>query len=304
MDKLPDFLIVGAGKSGTTSLNNYLNQHPDIFMSPLKEPNFFAYVNIDLNTLDKDALEHYKSSITRYDDYTKLFKDAQPQQKIGEVSNTYLVVPGSAESIKKYIPDVKIIAILRHPTQRLYSRYLHLARENELPTNDFSDVLDKDSIWWVRNDLVKEGFYYKNLKRYFDRFPASQIKVILYDDLKNDMQKVMDEIFNFIDVPTVTVNTSVEFNKSGFIKNKFYDKTLGHRSIFKTFIKSIVSERTFNRLRESRTLQKAFNDLKEKNLAKPRLENDLSKEITEEIYKADIKKLESLINRDLRHWYE
>lgn len=303
MKQLPDFLIIGAGKSGTTSLDNYLKQHPAIFMSRLKEPNFFAYDKIDLSTLDKDAIEHYHTSVTRIDDYLALFKEAQLHQLLGETSNTYLVVEGTAKVIKDYVPNVKLIAILRQPTKRLYSRYLHLARENELPTKNFHDVLNKNSIWWVRNDLVKEGFYYTNLKRYFDLFPEKNIKVLLHEDLKNNLQDTLNEVFHFLGVSeTEPVDATVEYNKSGFIKNKFYDKTLGHNSVVKRLVKKALPLSLYDRMKNSQWLQKKVNDLQNNNLKRPELDKDLYKQITEEIYAEEIKQLSTLINRDLSNW--
>ena len=172
---MPDFLIIGAGKSGTTSLNSYLSQHPDIFMSPVKEPNFFAYINTEVSDLDNlETIKHYEESIRNLDDYSHLFADAGKSQIKGEVSNTYMTRRDSATYIKDYIPKAKIIAILRNPTERLYSRYLHLARDNRLSEIDPIEegLKNKSSVWWKRNDLIQEGFYYKNLKPYFRAFYA------------------------------------------------------------------------------------------------------------------------------------
>ncbi|MEQ8243615.1 sulfotransferase domain-containing protein [Fulvivirga sp.] len=303
MKRLPDFLIIGAGKSGTTSLDNYLKLNPEIFMSPVKEPNFFAYDQIDLNILDKDALAHYHESVTKLSQYQSLFEEAQSNQVLGETSNTYLVINGTAEVIHSYIPKVKLIAILRQPTKRLYSRYLHLARENELPSENFADALDKDSIWWVRNDLVKEGFYYTNLKRYYDIFPKENIRVYLYEDLKENLQGTLDDIFSFLNVnEPVKVERAVEYNKSGFIKNKFYDKTVGHNSFVKTIIKKALPNRVYERMKSNQWLQKKVTDIQNSNLARPELDDMLYQQITHDVYAEEIKKLSVLINRDLTHW--
>lgn len=303
MKRLPDFLIIGAGKSGTTSLDNYLKQHPKIYMSPTKEPNFFAYDKIDLSKLDKDAVAHYHESVTNLNDYLTLFKDASPEQIIGETSNTYLVIDGTAEVIHDYIPNVKLISILRQPTHRLYSRYLHLARENELPSENFVDVLDKNSLWWVRNDLVKEGFYFTNLKRYFNVFPKENIKVFLQEDLKDNLHDTLNDIFQFLNVEkTVEVDGGVEYNKSGFIKNKFYDKTIGHNSIVKKLIKQTLPAGLYNQMKNNQWLQKKVTDIQNKNLDRPQLDEELYKRITNDVYSEEIKKLSQLINRDLSHW--
>lgn len=302
-NRLPSFLIIGAGKSGTTSLDNYLKQHPQLFLSPVKEPNFFAYEKIDLNTLDKDALQHYHNSVTDLASYHQLFKDAKDGQLLGETSNTYLVIEDSVKSIKNHIPNARLIAILRQPTDRLYSRYLHLAREDRLPTENFEDVLDKSSLWWVRNDLVKEGWYYKNLSRYFDEFPRENIRVYLDEDLKKEPQKVLSDIFSFLGVEDYSdIDFSVTFNKSGFIKNKAYDNMVGHNSILKKGLKSIIPKSIYAKFKKVMWLQKGVNNLRDYNLVQPKLDKELRNRINNEVYRDDILKLQDLIGRDLGHW--
>ncbi len=299
---LPDFLIIGAGKSGTTSLDNYLKQHPEVFMSEVKEPNFFAYDEFDLTDAYPELLQHYQESVTNIDEYLELFKAAQPTQKKGETSNTYMSIHSTAKTIYKYSPDIKLIAILRQPTERLYSRHLHLARVNKMVSDSFEDVLDKSSNWWVRNDLVKEGFYYKNLKPYFDTFPKENIKVFLSEDLRKDPQSLVDEIFEFIGVTPKSLDFSVTFNKSGFIKNKALDKIVGERSVVIGSIKKILPTSLFRKAKNSVFLQKLVNGARNKNLEQPKLSPELKERINQEIYKEDIIKLAKLINRDLSHW--
>ncbi|MEP2771612.1 MAG: sulfotransferase [Fulvivirga sp.] len=303
MYNIPDFLIIGAGKSGTTSLDNYLKQHPDIFMSSRKEPDFFSYDKIDLRTLDKDALAHYENAVTDIKTYSDLFQEASEHQLKGETSNTYLVIEGTAENIYSYHPQMKLIAILRQPTQRLFSRYLHLARESELPSKNFEEVLDKSSIWWIRNDLVKEGFYYKNLKRYFDVFPHQNIRVYLQEDLKNHPVKTLNSIYEFLSLKKLdAINDTIEYNKSGFIKNKFYDRTIGHNSIIKKVIKKVIPSTFYKSLKENKWLKQNINKLQEKNLERPQLSKALYQKITDDIYKEDIVSLSKLIKRDLNSW--
>lgn len=301
---LPDFLIIGAGKSGTTSVDNYLKQHPDIFVSPVKEPNFFGY---ELNTA-KDfegspQLNHYNSSVTNFDDYVKLFEKAAEEQVKGETSNTYMYHINAANRIKHYMPDVKLIAILRQPAERLYSRYLHLARENKLPTENFEDCLDKSSIWWVRNDLIKEGFYGHYLNNYFKIFDQSQIKVFLFEELKDNPEKLHKEIFQFLGVEDkFEIDFSITYNQSGFIKNPMLDKLIGPNSFLFLGLKKLIPQKSIQKIKDNKFLFKKVNDLRSKNLTKPKLSKELKCKISNEIYKEDIILLQNLINKDLSHW--
>lgn len=303
---LPDFLIIGAGKSGTTSVDNYLKQHPDIYISAVKEPNFFGY---ELNTAQDfegtPQLNHYNSSITNIADYLNLFEEASSRQIKGETSNTYMYHENAAERIKHYIPNVKLIAILRQPAERLYSRYLHLARENKLPTESFEECLDRGSIWWERNDLIKEGFYGKYLEKYFKIFDESQIKVFIYEELREDPQKLHKEIFQFLGVKDdFDIDFSITYNQSGFIKNPLIDQLIGPKSFLFRGLKKIVSEKNIQKVKENKFLFKKVNDLRSKNLSKPKLSKDLKYKISNEIYKDDIVLLQKLINKDVSHWLD
>ncbi|GAA5034721.1 sulfotransferase [Marivirga lumbricoides] len=305
INNLPDFLIIGAGKSGTTSLDNYLKQHPQIFISERKEPNFFGY---ELNQLSdfsvKSEIDHYKGSVTNLEEYLKLFSSSQPGQLKGETSNTYMYHTTAAERIYHYNPNIKLIAILRQPAERLYSRFLHLARENELPSENFSDCFDKSSIWWWRNDLVKEGMYAQYLTKYYKLFDQNQIKIFLFEDLKSHPEKLFKDIFEFLNVDSsFEPNLSVEYNQSGFIKNKKIDAIFGAKGIINRGVKLLLPRKTLTALKNNHKLQKKIQTLRNRNLHKPKFDNNLKNKITNEIYLEDIKQLEKLIKRDLSHWY-
>ncbi len=302
---LPDFVVIGAGKSGTTSLDNYLSQHPDIFMSRIKEPDFFAYETVDPSTLSGRDLDHYHRSVTTIDEYRKLFTDASAGQLKGETSNTCLSAPNAAERMKHYIPDAKLIAILRQPTNRLFSRYMHLERVNRLPSENFKDVLDRDSIWWKRKDLIPEGYYAQNLRRFYDLFPHDNIKVLLSEDLRDDPASAMKEIFSFLGVdPSAEIDYSVEHNRSGIIKNRFYDRTIGSNSVIKKLMKRLLPEEFYFRITRSPRLKKITQGINNANLKQATLDRELYNRITEEIYGDEIRDLEKLIGRDLSAWLE
>jgi len=300
---MPDFLVIGAGKSGTTSLDNYLSQHPEIYMSPRKEPNFFAYEKFDISkVIFKESVRHYNESVLNLVDYQELFKGAKNCQRKGETSNIYLYNPLAILRIKYYVPDVKLIAILRHPSERLYSRFLHLARENQLPTPEFTDLFDRGNIWWQRPDLVHEGFYFKHLSQYFSQFREDQIKVYLYDDLRSSPNLLLADVFKYLDVSEKFVpDTSLEFNASGYIKNPIVEKWIGSNGlVFRPFKK--LSPKIFQRAKANLAIQKLFWRVRSKNLYRPKLDPSIRDQIVNEIYREDILRLQDLIKRDLSHW--
>nr|WKN35521.1 sulfotransferase [Tunicatimonas sp. TK19036] len=300
---LPDFLIIGAGKSGTTSLEFYLKQHPGIFLPDVKEPNFFAYeMRKEEDFEDLSTKEHYRQSITTYPDYINLFKIANENQKVGEISNIYLYSPLAVERIKHHLPNVKLMAILRQPAERLFSRYTHLLRVNKTPSESFEDVFDRKSVWWKRPDLVQEGFYGKHLTKYFNSFDPSQLKIFFFEDLINAPDQLLEDMTAFIGVDnSFNFQTNTQFNKSGKVKNKWVNKLVGHESIIMMAMKKSVPQ-LYQGIKDNVLLKRVVENMRSSNIQTLKLSPELKQKITEEIYNDDIKVLESLIKTDLSHW--
>ncbi len=297
-------MIIGAGKSGTTALYEYLSEHPDVFMSPVKETNFFALEDTEMVDPkdDPEQMYHYPWSITDWGDYNKLFDDVTTESAIGEVSPMYLYSDRAALSIKERLPSMKLIVILRNPVDRLYSRFMHLARENRKPSDKFEDALNRGSIWWKRNDLVKEGFYFKHLKTYYQLFDKDQIQVILYDDFKTDPLKVVQNIYDFIGVNNwYEPDFNTEYNVSGIIKNPALDRLIGQKSVIKE-LAGKMSPKIKEAVTNNQQLKKWVNQLRKKNLVKVPISTETRNAMIQEIYGHDIERLQELINQDLTNW--
>ncbi|HUP62025.1 MAG TPA: sulfotransferase [Thermoanaerobaculia bacterium] len=192
---LPNFLIIGAAKAGTTSLYEYLAQHPDVYMSPIKETNHFC----DEEQIDIPAVRSREA-------YERLFAAVNGERAIGEASPKYLNTIRGLERIDSDLPGVRLIVSLRNPVDRAYSSYLGLCRDGrELRAPE--DALRPGGY------SFETSFYAPRLRRYFDRFPRERIKVILFDDLVARPAETMREIFRFLDVdPSFAVDTTVRHN--------------------------------------------------------------------------------------------
>ena len=297
-------MIIGAGKSGTTTLYEWLKQHPQVFMSPVKETNFFALEGQDVvpSGNDPKQLRHYPWSITDRDEYEALFEGASSEKAIGEVSPMYLYSQRAPQVIKEEIPAVKLIAILRHPVDRLHSRYMHLVRESREPAKDYSQVFNRNSIWWERDDLVREGLYMQNLERYYHLFPAKQLRVYLYDDLKNNPELLLKDIFAFLEVdPDFSVDTELTFNPSGKIKNRWLDVVIGQNSALKSAL-GLVSPQLLNRLKNNQAVLKQLMKWRSSNLERIPMPKELRRDLIERIYGPEIFSLQKILGRDLSHW--
>lgn len=312
MKNFPNFFIVGAAKSGTTSLYEYLNQHPDIYMSPIKEPNYFAK---DINP--EDFREDYKKSIqldfneyfskpklerihiafvTNFDDYLQLFRERKKEKVAGEISNTYLYSKVAAKEIYKYNPNAKILMILRNPVERAFSHFvMNLSEGLVTYTNFLEEVLydfnKEKKGWGISHLYIELGLYYEQVKRYYDIFNPNQVKVIIYEDYKKHPEKVLNEIFSFLEVPHYKVDLGKRFMVGNAPKNYYLNKTL--KAINKK-IGNAVPKKIKNKLLQL---------YKEKFTTRQRITEQEKKELLK-IFEEDIKKLSKLINRDLSMWLE
>lgn len=292
---MPNFLVIGAARSGTTALYRYLEQHPQIYMSAIKEPNFFALVGEEPAPAPPKAgtagrLTRGPLMVVRIADiesYRALFQPVVDEVAIGEASPSYLITPGTPERIKHYLPDVKLIAILRNPVDRAYSahslRWLYAGQERA----SFGQAI-RDIYW---------GFYYTHLKGYFATFERTQIKIHLYEDFRADPAWVLQDIFQFLGVSdTFVPDLSVQHNVGGVPKNRVWRAFLQGlgpvASVFRPLIPATVRPELAGVL--NRLQGRAF-------VKPPPLEAAARAELIE-IYRQDILQLQDLLQRDLSAW--
>jgi Sulfotransferase domain len=290
---MPNFLVIGAMKSGTTALYYYLEQHPEVYMSPVKEPNFFSSQG-EGNAAD---------AITHIGAYQDLFKGVSGERAIGEASHCYLYDPRAVAEIRRHIPEVKLIAVLRNPIDRAYSHFLHMVRNGTEPVGSFAHALREDEVGVHRGqtfqDYIGRGLYYNQLKRYLVAFPREQVRVYLYEDLSGAPITMVQDAFRFLQVDDSFVpDVSLRRNVSGYPRYKTLDGLLRRQSRIKDAVKIHLPARLRWRL------SKAFDDLKTRNLVEP---PPIQPEVRQQligIYREDILKVQELIQRDLSGWLE
>jgi hypothetical protein len=294
---LPNLIVIGAAKAGTTSLCHYLNQHPQVHVSPIKEPNFFALEGGMVNFRgpgDEQNINYH--SITQLAVYQAHFQPNNNQSIICDGSTLYLSSPIAAKKIKFYTPEAKIIAILRQPAERAFSNFLYAHLRGREPLTDFEDALTAEQQrisqgWGPLWHYKQRGFYFEQLKLYFDLFDQSQIKVYLYEDFITNPLQTTHDIFQFLGInSTFTPDVSMQLNESGMPKNKFLHQLLIHPTTVN--IASYIPPKIHRLLTHY---------LKKPNLVKPKLSPTIRHQLTQ-IYQPDIINLQNLINHDLAHW--
>lgn len=232
--KLPNFILAGAPTCGTTSLHHYLRQHPQIYLSPVKEPTFFATADMlardDFTRVivrDRAALKQYVTGpmtesarfwVTEWEDYVRLFKNARGEIAIGESSVSYLWLPSAAAAIRAKLPQARLIFMLRDPADRLFSWYL--MRLKHEPGVTLRDRLRREMREGDRGPagLLRQldgGRYATHLRRFLDLFPREQISIHLYDSYRREARDVLRDIFGFLGVdPKQPIDMSTRHNET------------------------------------------------------------------------------------------
>ena len=297
---LPTFLIIGAMKAGTTALYTALDQHPEVYMSPVKEPNFFAFAGAPPSfqaPIDQRPEGVNHTSITDHHAYRALFAEAEPGMARGEASHWYLYHPEAPTNIAQYAPGAKLIAMLRNPVERAYSEFMHFVRDGDEPITDFAAALDAEPqrirAQWALGRYVDRGRYDEQVQRYLDRFPADQLRLYLYDDFVADPEAIWQDLFAFVGVdPTFTVQAR-RVNASGVPRSRWLHAALTAAQPVRDAVMPLLPDRVVDWV----------NALKNRNLEKPPMDPIVRARLSD-TFRPHVRRLEELIDRDLAHWLE
>ena len=295
---LPTFLVIGAAKAGTTSLYRYLEQHPQIFVSPVKEPRFFALEGEVLDFRGPGDERLRRDTTTSLAAYRALFSGVRDERASGEASTLYLHHPRAAANVAKHVPDVQLIALLRNPIERAYSAFLHRTRDGFEPCRTFEDALRDEprriaAGWAYGWHYRDQGFYQRDLSRYFERFDRSQIRIHLHEDLDRDPLAVVTDLFGWLGVdPSFRPDVRVRHNPSGRGRHPSAQRLLASSHPLKRMAKTMIPDQWGHR---------AIAWLQARTLARPELRPDTRAELRE-CYREDIGRLAELIGRDLSSW--
>jgi sulfotransferase family protein len=212
---LPTFFLAGVPRAGTTSLHAYLAQHPQVFMSPVKEPHFFAAADllarpdvVRSRAHDRAVLRAYLNGpqtrpvgpyVLEWEDYLMLFRNVRDETAIGEASVDYFVLPSAAPAIRSKLPEARLMFMLRDPAERLFSWYLMNLRR--YPRTTFRAWLrtamnPSDASWRA----VDCGRYATHFERFCSIFPRDQMRIYLYEWYRADAGAVLRDMFEFIGV--------------------------------------------------------------------------------------------------------
>jgi len=270
----PNLFVVGAPKAGTTSLWLYLDGHPEIWMSRVKEPHFFCGL-----WYDEDA-------------YLRLFAPGAAFRLRGEASPTYLANTGVAEAIKRVSPRARIVIMLRDPVERAYSKYLQQANRG-IESRPFSIAAMEQIESPQRPDgrpssYVGSSLYADAVSSYLTAFPG-QVHVIMFEEFASDTRSQVRKVFEFLDVDAdvaehvdATATNAFSLPRSGlgeFVQHSRWIRTTGRR----------VVPRRLHALAQRLLLKRSH---------KPPLEPEVDALLTD-YFAPDVERLRAVLGRDL-----
>ncbi len=301
----PNFLVIGAQKSGTTALYSLLKQHPQIFMCPSKEPHFFAFEGRrpQLTGINNRIDPMNANAVIDVETYVQLFSGAGDALAAGECSISTLYVEGTAERIQAFNPAMKLVACLRHPVERAYSSFNHARRKGfeTLGSLTAGFAAERQRIEANVSFVLRYrdlGLYARQLKPFLDRFPSEQLKVILYDDYVRDPAAVMKDLYRFLGVddqfePDTTVRENIGVVPQA--GNPLHSWLNSDTGLAKTVIRKVLP-------RDLR--RKVGSAIKLRLYKRPEKLQPEERNRLIEHFREDISELQDLIERPLDHWLQ
>lgn len=271
---LPNFIVIGAPRCGTTWIHDNLRRHPEIFLPKEKELHFFD--------------DHFDRGI---DHYESLFGTWSGQKAVGEITPSYLSGAFSSnkqipESIHRHLPSARLITVLRNPVERAYSHYWYNVSQDARNIGlSFEEKLAQ------RPQIIQEGLYAEHLTRYLSLFDKRQMLILLYDDLKKSPFDFLRHIYTFLEVDSAFSSglESLNRNAAQGRQNLARSRLLWHAGRILAKVGLVGPSESLRRA-NSRS-------------AVPPMSADTRRRLVQ-LYRPSNARLSELVGRDLGHWNE
>lgn len=297
--KLPNFLVVGFPKCGSTSIYYYLKEHPEIFLPEQKELHYFTYPIISKQNQGKGDKKIKQFHIGSFTKYEKCFEAVSNEKAIGDVSPSYINYPEIYHTISQKLgSNVKIIVLLRDPIKRAYSNYLHLVREEReyLP---FYEALQAERE--RKNSLYSDFWYYTFNSMYYEKIRRleenfNQILIITFEDFVNNPKEGIKEIYEFLEVDSnfVPARLDTQYNQGGVYEKNVITKFIFRQSLLKNFLKKLIPITPRMKHVKIKIIDKYRRNT-------PQIDEDAENYLIEK-FNPDVKKLEEHFNVKTHYW--
>ena len=302
----PNFFIVGAANSGTTSLYTCLNQHPQVFLPALKEPHYFAHV--------RPAYEqrYMRTYITEENAYLRLFRRGVEYPAVGEASPSYLFDAEAPSRIRRVLPNAKIIMLLRDPVERAHSHYLMDVREG-VQREQFYRAIEEDWYrsrkgWGVSHLYVELGLYAEQVRRYLSTFGGKRVLILMFEELRRASENgksALAKVLRFLQVDPHyldRIDTSHAENSYGVARWSWARRLAGSNRVRRVGQILVPPRLGSNQAVKRLIFQRFF----VKTAPRPEMDSR-AKDLLCSIFDPNIRALEELLQRrlpELRHTWE
>ena len=307
---LPNFLVIGAHRSGTTSLYYELAQDAQFFMAPVKETNFFAVAKgeTDLPLTPNARTRLIERSIVTAEEYVALFDGSSGAVAVGEVSPSYLYSPTAAKRIKASLPQAKLVAILRNPVDRAYSAFARRTGGSVDVSfeQDFVETAVREAEARSRGEpadrltLVDGSLYGVHLSHYYNLFERSQIHIALFEDLWSHRGESWDAMYQFLEADNSgPEGATSHFNASGSPRSQRLDRLIKGAPRLRRFVKTTLPRRLV--LSAGLARQR----IEKWNLRRPHAITDHERSfLLDRYFRQDIRHLAALTGKDFTRWLD
>lgn len=281
----PNFIICGMKKAATTSLYEYLRQHPDIYMSPIKEPKYFLFDPEDSFFVDAPRSKY---PVRTQEEYLAMFDGVRNERAIGEASPSYAISDRARQQILATIPNAKLIFSLRNPTDRLYSAYQMGVRGGAF-TMSFDEYANSGS------QHLSNFTYTRFLRPWIEDFDRARLKFVLAESLKHSVLDEVAQLYRFLDVDDTYVPARLkQHNPGGIPKNKQLNQVIHYlrKHPYKASLTAALPS----------VARTAFTRIYTGNLAKAPAMSQKTRSFLDDYFENDITELSELTGLDLSIW--
>lgn len=251
----PQFLIIGAARSGTTALYQYLAEHPGLFLTEPKEPHYFALAGTTpAFTGPGDRQTINRLAVTDREAYLRLYADARPGQARGEASVSTMYYPAAVSRVREMNPEARLVCVLRDPVDRAFSAYGFMRTRGWEPCGTFEEALADEPRriaegWHHIWHYAAMSRYGEQLRHVLEVFPREQVLVLRHEDMTADPDAVLARVYDHLGVPPVPRTVAPDPHRSGEPRSRFLGRVVSTHHPLKKLLSPLVPLALRRRLR-------------------------------------------------------
>lgn len=294
--RLPDLEVIGPYKSGTTMLQRFLEEHPDVYVPERKEPNYWAFAG--MTPADRLLLPSARWSVLERDEYERLFDDVRDEEVVAEVSPEYLASPHALMRLAETGHAGRFVAILRNPVDRAYSDFMLYRRDGVEPLEDFEQALTEQPARAAQGlptgFYLETGRYAAQLRPWIDTFGRDRVLILLFDDLRADAVETARRLYEFAGVDAgLTLIGQHPVNASGTPEGRLLRTAYAARHRFAPHVR--------DRLRAS--VERVVDAQLQRRLTRTEIDDDVRDRLLGQ-FRDEIEALSDLLERPLDTWLD